>query len=962
MPVDDYQFQSLSNRIGDLQAQTLQTNATIAMSSRSIADAVTSGVTNAVGSIIQTLQTAAQNASGAVGTAALATNNLRHDLSSFMPPLAIGPAPPMPGAAGALIATGGQVATSSLWQDVRAGVLPFSHTPPGFTDVEYQRLARQSLSGRAEAGLVHGAGALAGATAGFGAWQIGEAAGLGMGTTMGWNTGKVLGTSAGKAMLMGTSQAAGIGMAAGVFGATLATGGVLGLYAAAEELVMGSVERYDYNRQMGNIIQQASFRMPGVGDVDPITGAGMSARTARNLGTDVAGMAMRDLTAQMRFGTAGTKELYAETVAFGLQKGLYSDVGEGEGFKKRTQELANAVKELSRQLAMSTDEATTALMRLKREGGRTDEASVRDMAMRTRALARTGGFTTAEVMSAGDVGAEMFLGTGISAEAGRAAMTNTMAASTMMLQSGRITDAQMADVGGRAGLGKIMAQRTLDFTQSGLGRTVLFGMVGPGGDPTRMNIGEIDVQSVAEKASFMASMNPWDVAAFGMEASSKWAKMDAGQQTVMMAESKMNLAKRILTANNQPITDRNIRIALDQQGVHSEAERAAIMTARPAYELQKYETSREKKMRDLDEDEYESKFTTQLERGWRNQVSGRFAVVSDWGARRWEGAGESISRTVGGWFTRDETQAIRQQRVAMGASRSELASQAAISRGPLDDDKLQDAAEAVSEALFDNTTGQNMAFVQQNAMLIARSRGTGERAEDARRELRAAVNAAEKAGTIRPEDSTIFSRTHEAFFKRVSGKEGLAINALVEQGGAAARETIKKSVKGSLKEALEYEGEVADKTSGARTALLKKIGVAMESDNFAQAMDDLASGMSESDVNMLGAMARSGNVGESGIATAVQALRKDKSAGPALQRAQMDALANIVDPEKRKAAEAEIKKAELDKTNAAAKGVVDIKNADTRVTVAAINNVAYILSKMASKQGVGGIPTMEGFA
>ena len=352
-----------------------------------------------------------------------------------------------------------------------------------------------SMGGGMRAGgsdFVHGAAmgamSLGGAVASFAAWDIAAGMMPRFGTAM------RAGAGIGRAALGG----AGIAGAAGAgLGGVAAAAGVLAIplmaSLAIDKAVSIGAEHVTAVRDVGAILDQNAARvMPFNPNFDP--NMGMPGGRALSAGI------VRDLASNLQVGRQGAAQFMAQ----GMELGLFTGAGAqgAGGIRERAKELADAVKDMTKMLGTSMQESLTLMAEVRQMGF--EGADAPGVMMVSRGRARLGGFTAAEMHTAGVRGAQAFRGTGISPTFGFNAAQSDLATVSNLVQTGAITNQAVSAMGGRQAMADTMTSNLANYTRN----PIFLAQVAAGG-------GGGNLQQVASMAGQnLANMNSAEVAAF----------------------------------------------------------------------------------------------------------------------------------------------------------------------------------------------------------------------------------------------------------------------------------------------------------------------------------------------------------------------------------------------------------------------------------------------------------------
>ncbi len=311
-----------------------------------------------------------------------------------------------------------------------------------------------------------GALGLMGAVGGYAAWEM---------TATAMGAGFRGATGAGSGLMAATRMGARIGARTlGGGAASMALGGLIGggvvaasaiaiplaASLAIEEAVSTGIQHMGAIRDVSAVLAQQSDRITGF-DPNVVT---PSAGQFRGLAASIVG----DVARAGGVGVGQAAQFISQAGEMGLFAGAADSPG---GVRGRARELSEAIKEMTSLLGTSMGEGIAMLGELRQSGITAADAPGAILAERGRA--RLGGFTGAEMRTAGMRGAQMFRGTGFGPSIGFNAAQNNLAQVSDMVQRGVIDNSLVAAMGGRQAMGEAMTQSQLQFLQGGAGRAFL---------------------------------------------------------------------------------------------------------------------------------------------------------------------------------------------------------------------------------------------------------------------------------------------------------------------------------------------------------------------------------------------------------------------------------------------------------------------------------------------------------
>ena len=329
----------------------------------------------------------------------------------------------------------GQYATQQGFFRSMAGATGMSKQPWGTGALEHRERAVSDFAGRMASGTAY-----AGSTAAMlaGGFALSPAAGA---------VGGFLGSALGP---VGAAIGAGAGTLLGGFA-------VAGL---ATNQVMEAVEE---RRQIQDYLEQTSFRYVSAGSemADPRTGRGMSRRARRDVAESIRQMDISDPT----LDTADLTRILQGADQQGLFTGAGQDI---ETFKRRFKEIVTNVKEVSKVLHQSLDEALGTMRELKNIGISQNE--VQNVIYDAKASGIASGRTASEMVGLGLQGANLFRGTGVDMDIGFRGVQMNMTGIRAARDAGMLSQSAITQAGGEEAMAMQMNAGGLQFAQSTFGR------------------------------------------------------------------------------------------------------------------------------------------------------------------------------------------------------------------------------------------------------------------------------------------------------------------------------------------------------------------------------------------------------------------------------------------------------------------------------------------------------------
>jgi hypothetical protein len=398
-------------------------------------------------------------------------------------------APMMYGMMGAMYGTGqgGIGAFSGGVADFGTQIRPVTYTPPaiamqphfGMFQVQ-QSLTQAGLASFGPWGVATGGAWTNFRQGGIGNVLSGPSAvpgNIGIGEYMAMSA-RGMGDRVGDTVAMGAMTAASTiaQIAAGGIGEKLGRGligggvggfiGGMALPMAVSSYASAAVDIAAENRAIQSSLAAGSFRFftGSGGEVDPLTGRGMSRRARADVATSVQHMALEDL----RYGSGD----YRQILEGGMQFDLFTGTRDVEDFKSKFKGIVESLKTVTTTLHTSLKEGLE-VMRGFRDMGVTDSSDITRLTLASEARGRMSGRTGMEMMALGQAGAEMFRGTGINMERGFELAQENAVTVNQLLKQGLISQQTIGQAGGANALAQQMTAGALSAFQSVQGRAVM---------------------------------------------------------------------------------------------------------------------------------------------------------------------------------------------------------------------------------------------------------------------------------------------------------------------------------------------------------------------------------------------------------------------------------------------------------------------------------------------------------
>jgi hypothetical protein len=337
------------------------------------------------------------------------------------------------------------------------------------------------------------------------------------------------------ATAMGIASA-GVGLSANLIGGGIGTliGGAFGMPfigaiaggMAGDALANSGTGRAVANLGMQSSLAAGSFRFYQGPNQDPLTGRGFNRGDRNAIATSISRMETND-------GRLNLDD-YRQILEGGSQMGLFEGTKDVKDFEKKFKDLVSTVKSVTTTLHTSLKEGMETIRGL-RDMGISDPMAQQQMIMRSETLGRASGRTGMEMMAAGQAGAEIFRGTGVSMQRGFELNQQNTSLVRQMLNAGTLSRETVAHAGGEAGLAQQMTAGALAGFQTLQGRGAMMAAFNPATrqfDPNMVsNMMGNDSMSVMANAAnlgpggmfalranqhkLMSKLNPIDLQLFG---------------------------------------------------------------------------------------------------------------------------------------------------------------------------------------------------------------------------------------------------------------------------------------------------------------------------------------------------------------------------------------------------------------------------------------------------------------
>ena len=436
--------------------------------------------------------------------------------------------------------------------------------PESTSAYRYQELAARDLGDRLGTGTAMAGFYGTAAASTFALGTAGASAGFSVGTGMFDRWSQVQGSRLGTTARMARG---GLGLAGGALG--------LAPVFAAEAMVGAIGEDIGHRQQLGNFLEASSFRYAtGAGqDIDSHFGAGFNPQARARITGDMMATARADKSVSF-------DDLHS-ILQSGTEMGMFRGAQDAEDFSQKFKDLTNTVKTVTRTLHQTLEEGMRTIRELKDQGFDTPE-QMRHAVSTADILGTASGRTAAEMLSVGRQGAEMVRGTGIDMGVGSQMMQRTMSFVDQMHQSGILSEEQVRQAGGAGQLAQSMMGQSINFMQSRVGRGMMMGMTGPGGqfDPGAFNNftgGSMDLMDVARSAMRSTpTSGDYIGQVINREANMRALSEQHGGMGIQMAQLGGFMAEGSTIAKMHGVSSREgVEFAMIQGGLN-ETQRAAL--------------------------------------------------------------------------------------------------------------------------------------------------------------------------------------------------------------------------------------------------------------------------------------------------------------------------------------------------------------------------------------------------
>lgn len=341
----------------------------------------------------------------------------------------------------------------------------------------------------------------------------------------------------------GAGATAGSALFTGVMGKALGglVGGALG--GMAVSAYTGAVtDMMAENRANQSALAAGSFRFfngPS-GEVDRLTGRGMSRATRVNAATSIQNMELGDT----RYGTSE----YSQILEGGMQMDMFSGTRDVEDFKTKFKGLVENLKTVTSTLHTSLKEGIE-VIRGFRDMGVTDPSEINRLTLGSEARGRSSGRTGMEMMAIGQTGAEMFRGTGIDMQRGFELNQMNVGTVRNLLTQGGITREAVAQAGGENALAQQMTAGALASMQTSYGRAALMANYNAGTNSLNPNmVHNMAGGDIFNQISGAAGMGPGALLKFQAHQEELISKMSPEQMQVFGIASDAGMARSLMQA------------------------------------------------------------------------------------------------------------------------------------------------------------------------------------------------------------------------------------------------------------------------------------------------------------------------------------------------------------------------------------------------------------------------------
>ncbi len=298
--------------------------------------------------------------------------------------------------------------------------------------------------------------------------------------------------------------AAGRGLMGG--GAILGTAGGLagGAIGAAGALAVPLAAGY----AVGKVFETGVEHLQAAGSINALIRQNMWRNVPFAPGMDPSGMNFRPLAQEITGDITGIRGAFfgateaTQIVGMGMELGLFQGAGNAGDIRTRARELAQAVRDMTRDLGTSLQESMMMMAEVKQAGF--DPTAAGGVLIQARGMGRAGGFTGAEMHMAGMRGAQAFRGLGVSPAFGYNAAQANLATASQLTLTGAVPPWLVASMGGRQAMAQQMTQGMANFISSPMGNVFTAALNAQGGQGNLMGgfeeIGAAAIQGAGQTA------------------------------------------------------------------------------------------------------------------------------------------------------------------------------------------------------------------------------------------------------------------------------------------------------------------------------------------------------------------------------------------------------------------------------------------------------------------------------
>jgi len=401
--------------------------------------------------------------------------------------------------------------------------------------------------------------------------RVGDAAAIGAVTAA--STAAQLGAGA-IGSVIGAAPFASGGFMAGVGGLIggVAGGMAVSAYAGAVTDMMAE------NRAVQSQLAAGSFRFftsGATGDVDPLTGRGMSRRARASVATSIQNMEMNDLRYSM--------DEYKQVLEGGMQFDLFSGTHDVEDFKNKFKGLVETLKTVTTTLHTSLKEGLE-VVRGFRDMGVTDPSEVSRLVLSSEARGRASGRTGMEMLAIGQAGAEIFRGTGITMERGFELNQMNVTTVRSMLNAGTLSREMIMQAGGENALAQQMTAGALSAFQTAQGRAAMMANFNMGTGAMNPNLlPNLMGGDIMQQIAGAARMGPAALLTFQARQEDLISKMSPQAMQTFGLSLDVGMGRELMKAAPGLGAEDAVRVAAQRRGLSKpqvEAE-VALMTQNP---------------------------------------------------------------------------------------------------------------------------------------------------------------------------------------------------------------------------------------------------------------------------------------------------------------------------------------------------------------------------------------------